>query len=108
MNGEEKELIKEFKEELNEDLKDIENVNDTFLMVTMHNIEIIVNLIEKQEKVIDEMSEVIHLESDYGCSLTYCPAELENGILNFDKCNYHKDCLKCVKEYFYKEVENNE
>lgn len=59
MSEEEKELIKEFKEEVNKDLKDIENVNDTFLMVTMHNIEIIVNLIEKQEKVLNNIKQEV-------------------------------------------------
>ena len=65
--------------------------------------------IEQQQKVIDKMAEAVYDYANLG-TMGICPAEIENGCINFDLCDYFgkKDinCLKCVKQYFYRKVEN--
>ena len=62
--------------------------------------------IEKKDKVIDEMAKSLY---DYANLevLIKCPAEYE-GRYNMELCKMNiadRNCLVCIKEYFYKKVE---
>ena len=64
-------------------------------------IEVALNLIQKQDKIIDKMAEYLEdeLTIDEFCNKENCYAdEYING--------HCQKCLNCIKEYFKKEVEN--
>lgn len=70
----------------------------------------ILNLIQKQEKIIDAMSIEIYNYANLGM-LKICPAEQDNGNYNLNLCKMNlaeRNCILCIKEYFKKEVEENE
>ena len=60
------------------------------------------NLIEKQDKMIDLMAEYIdgHTYRDDECG---CELEYEKGVY----CEENEYCKSCIKEYFRKKVEND-
>lgn len=65
-------------------------------------IEVALNLIQKQEKIIDKMAEFLEdeLTIDEFCNKENCYAdEYING--------HCQKCLNCIKEYFKKEVEKD-
>lgn len=64
-------------------------------------IETVLNLIEKKDKIIDEMAE--HIVSSAIVDDTVCAikCDCDNGV----ECS-HKKMLKCTKDYFKKKVED--
>ena len=59
MSEEEKKAVKELTDAVNEPLEVFENVVDTFKPVNLEQCRIILNLIEKQQKEIEEKSTII-------------------------------------------------
>ena len=76
----------------------------------IYALQLILNLIEKQEKVIDLMAEGVLEASLY--RLGICPAETDYGGIDYSLCkNYNNgevNCYKCIKEHYYKEVLKDE
>lgn len=67
--------------------------------------------IEKQSKVIDEMATAVYDYANLGY-MGICEAEAENGCIDLNLCEYFGkqdiSCLKCIKQYFYRKVEEDE
>ena len=55
MNKEEKEAIERLKEKINKPLEEQENILDTFLCINIKEVRIFLNLIDKQQKEIEEL-----------------------------------------------------
>lgn len=95
MSEEEKEAIKNAKEVLK---------LTTYLADIGHkDLEILLNLIEKQEKVIDEVIKCVLLHKTF--STFVCKD------VSVNDCNKYRDsggCNNCIKQYFYRKEEKNE
>ena len=97
MNKEEEEIIKRVMEEFN-------NAGD-FLIA----IDIVLNQIQKQEKIIDKMAEQLEKckneidvlsEGNIDCFIP-------NEYSHIDDCIKKPTCKECIKKYFKKEVEKD-
>ena len=66
---------------------------------------IVLNLIEKQEKVIDEMAKFLLFDIDNDIFDEYFCSRIED-----EKCKQIPDghCEECIKQYFYRKVEKND
>ena len=65
------------------------------------DIETVLNLIQKQEKIIDKMAEYIN-ELDIDEDIC------TKNVINPQLCNEeYSNCKECIKEYFKKEVEKD-
>jgi hypothetical protein len=74
------------------------------------NIKKVLNLIEKQEKVIDEMAKWIEKNGyyTYGYANPTCDIVQDSCLNNHCLDRKSRDCQNCMKQYFYRKVENNE
>lgn len=94
MNEKEKETIEFFKECI---LKDHLFEED----LTLSYVKNVLNLLEKKDKIIDEMAEWIEKHTKYydedGC---YC--EVKKEI-----CDKDIECKACIKQYFKNKVEED-
>ena len=107
MTDEEKkaiEFVKFYKQYcLNKELANIENyetVNDEEFV--HKNLEIVLNLIEKQEKIINEMAKHIENDKDYMENLDWYYTK--NCFLYDTMQGCRDDCKECIIEYFTKKV----
>ena len=69
---------------------------------TREAIEILLNLLEKKDKIIDELEDIFY-------NYQLCEYELTDCV--YRKCEYIADdenppCKECIKQYFEREVEN--
>lgn len=67
-----------------------------FLEQDIEAIETVLNLLEKKDKIIDEMANSFAEEGFYS---EHCQTLIDNDICP-------DDCNKCVKQYFERKVEN--
>lgn len=110
MSKEEKKAI----ERLHKRIKDNENyeINQVWLTDDVHAVNILLNLIEKQNKVINLMAEQIDKYKEIIDDLSEGDIDcfIPDTYSNIDDCVKKKTCAGCIKEYFYKKVEeeNNE
>ena len=95
---------------IDEEKKAIENIkNDMKLlygqhsMVSNEDLETLLQLLEKQEKVIDEMAGYLAIIRD-------CPNEDKGANLDCEnRCNNTDEIYEeCWKQYFYRKVEEDE
>lgn len=104
MTEEEKKAIEYFKEER----------KYLYKYSTEHdkNTDIILNLINKQQKEIEKKGKIIDkmvciIYANLG-KLGVCDCELEDGRINIELCNQtlaDKNCIDCIKQYFENKVE---
>lgn len=100
MNKEEKEAIEFFEKSFKKKIPPYW-YDDTISNIE-EKIKTILNLIQKQSKIIDKMAEFLEdeLTIDEFCNKENCYAdEYING--------HCQKCLNCIKEYFKKEVEKD-
>jgi hypothetical protein len=97
MSEEEKKAIKNLQEVAEKGIDIYEEIN---VMENEDAIRIVLNLIEKQEKVIDEM--FLYIDEFTDIDEVDCEFQQLNNVKCID------DCEKCMKEFFYRKVENNE
>lgn len=69
-------------------------------------VEIILNLIESQQKELEKKDKVIHKMAEYINGLDIEEDICCNNVINVDWCEYSK-CKECIKEYFERKVEEN-
>ena len=73
---------------------------DTGIWIPQNDLETVLNLLEKKDKIIDEMAIAIGNEP--------LPTEEYCIFRNFDcpAVGGNRDCKECVKQYFERKVEN--
>lgn len=121
MNEEEKEAIEEFKKQYRL------SVNVDYITTEIRNryIEVLLNLIQKQEKKIKDLKFKNEIYKKANDKLEKVVDEMVYCIDNFQiceyeiqdsfdrKCEYIADdekppCKECIKQYFYRKVEEDE
>ena len=98
MNKEEKEAIEKIKEELKRVHK-INHLTGTYIPIDM--LEILLNLIQKQDKIIDMAMELIARK--VGSRIEICP-----DMNCCKETEGNRTCKQCAIEYFKKECEKGE
>lgn len=94
MNEEEKKATEELKKDLLiHECWEANNLDKIFKISHLHSLRVVLNLIEKQEKVIDEMAKVLAIPPNYPVMF---------------KKNDEEKLKEDVKQYFYRKVDNNE
>lgn len=100
MNEEEKKAIKRQKENIEiVSFNTIGNPNGE-MYITIQDLKILLNLIEKQNKVIDLIA------FELGEITQSCPADIYETDMNCD--NRECNATECLKEYFYKKAEEED
>lgn len=101
MSEEEKEAIKFIQGEIKDLLNDIEYYKDYQNIIEKEEVHLkqtLLNLINKQQKVIDLMADVLN-DFDYDKQCEECHTDICSASV--DGTEY----AKCIKEHFYKKVE---
>lgn len=78
--------------------EELENIT-----IYMEDLITILNLIEKQDKIIDLMADYIHLYTLSGEEDVYC-----FKVNDCEVVGGSKSCFDCIKEHFRKKVKTNE
>ena len=78
--NEEKEAYEELKKEINKPLEVPEDKCNTFILYNIDNAKIIVNLIEKQQKEIEELKKDNNYQCEERCRLTFELQETEDRL----------------------------
>ena len=90
-------------EEEKKAIEELDKVRKDNYFLFCDDIRIVLNLIEKQDKIIDLMAEYIHLYTLIGEEDVYC-----FKVNDCEVVGGSKSCFDCVKEYFRKKVKTNE
>lgn len=80
MSVEEKKSFEELKKEINKPLEVPEDKCNTFILYNIDNAKIIVNLIEKQQKEIEELKKDNNYQCEERCRLTFELQETEDRL----------------------------
>ena len=80
MSEEEKKSFEELKKEINKPLEVPEDKCNTFILYNIDNAKIIVNLIEKQQKEIEELKKDNNYQCEERCRLTFELQETEDRL----------------------------
>ena len=80
MSEEEKKSFEELKKEINKPLEVPEDKFDTFILYNIDNAKVIVNLIEKQQKEIEELKKDNNYQCEERCRLTFELQETEDRL----------------------------
>ena len=78
--SEEKKAIEELKKEINKPLEVPEDKCNTFILYNIDNAKIILNLIEKQQKEIEELKKDNNYQCEERCRLTFELQETEDRL----------------------------
>ena len=78
--NEEKEAYEELKKEINKPIEVPEDKCNTFILYNIDNAKIIVNLIEKQQKEIEELKKDNNYQCEERCRLTFELQETEDRL----------------------------
>ncbi|MCI9247478.1 MAG: hypothetical protein HFJ30_10375 [Clostridia bacterium] len=107
MAAEEKKAI-EFVKNLIKTIEENQMLFDEAIMLkagetTHDNLQILLNIIQKQQAKLEKKNKIIDLMTEYIDINCDC-------IKGFDKCEQIDDphCLKCIKQYFEKQVESED